>query len=78
MATKKCTKCEEIKDLNEFSLRGGTTRFAQYHKSECKVCCSKRTAYWVDSNRDRHNANQLRNAKQRYWATKVQTSEKGN
>jgi len=50
---KKCNKCEEVKDLNEFFKDKNNKTDGRY--SICKTCKQNGTFSWREKNRERYN-----------------------
>lgn len=50
LENKKCTKCGEIKPLNEF-YRNKASKDG--YRSDCKDCCAARKKKWKENNRDK-------------------------
>jgi hypothetical protein len=46
--TKECSKCKEVKPIDEFSIQIGSRR-----KRECKGCTARRVRAWQESNKDK-------------------------
>jgi hypothetical protein len=53
-ATKRCSKCAEVKPYTDFS-KG--SRYRDRHQSYCKQCASAAGVEWSKKNRERHRAN---------------------
>ena len=51
MKTKQCTKCKEIKSLNNFYKRNEAK---DGHRNECDSCQRKHTREWYKDNKERH------------------------
>lgn len=58
---RRCYRCHENKPLDQFTPGNPET---------CRVCAYRVTLKWISENRERHNANQNRWHKKRYWENK--------
>jgi hypothetical protein len=56
---KRCTRCNEIKTINEFYKRT-IYKGKQYYQSHCKKCDHKRTRAWAKANPEKNRTKALR------------------
>lgn len=70
-AEKRCTKCKEIKTVDEFSVsRVATATTNVVYRSWCKPCASTTALDWFNANRERADENRRRwNIKKLYGIT---------
>lgn len=51
---KKCIKCNEVKDIDFFSIRKNINKTnVVYRKSECRQCAYRRTKLWKTKNKQK-------------------------
>lgn len=61
-AEKTCTKCNQVKTVDEFSVsRRATQTSNAVYRSWCKICASAQAMEWYRANPERSNANKRRN-----------------
>jgi len=71
---KQCTKCKEIKPLEEFGKRSGTADGLKY---ECKTCCKTAAKTYSQSNKFKTRIkNYMKNYMQTYSKTPVYKQKK--
>jgi hypothetical protein len=63
MESRACKRCGIDKELTEYYTQNKKRKDGSkyiYYNPECKECTTKAASKWVDSNRERHNQNQLK------------------
>ena len=66
--SKTCTRCSEVKNINEFFRDAG---FSDGHMSMCKPCKTNSAMKWREANREKYNENQRLQHKKNYQRNRL-------